>query len=143
MTYREFFSPRFNQALSELMLITFETDKAIEIDNFYEERKKKFEQFQKVSKEQLAKFNGEIIDSKYVFNGKEKEKDLKDYEELTNRYLDKELDFPILKIKIKVEQISAMAKIILYSVLKPTMEIRRVVKPVMSITTNKPIMKII
>jgi len=121
MTYREFFSPKLTQALAELMLNTFETEKAIEIDNFYEDRKNKFEQFQKVSKDQLAKFNGSIVENKYIFTGKDKDKDLQEYEALTNRYLDKEIDFPIIKIQIKVDQISAMS----YNLLKSFFEFER------------------
>lgn len=109
MNFREFFSPRFTQALLELMSNKFETEKAIEIDDFYETRKEKFEQFQKVSKEQLTKFNGEIVENKYVFHGKNKDKDLQEYENLTNRYLDKDLDFPIKKILVKVESITSIS----------------------------------
>jgi hypothetical protein len=121
MNYREFFSPKLTQALSELMLNTFETEKAIEIDNFYEERNDRFKQFQKVSKDQLAKFNGSIVENKYVFTGKDKDKDLQEYEALTNRYLDKEIDFSLIKIQIKVDQISAIS----YNLLKPFFEFER------------------
>jgi hypothetical protein len=107
MTFREFFNPRFTQSLMELMSNKFETEKAIEIDDFYEDRKKKFEQFQKVSKEQLLKFNGEIIENKLVFHGKNKEKDEKDYSDNLDRFLDKDLDFPITKIPVKVDYITS------------------------------------